>query len=128
MKARIPKNYGGMPGSMQGMIQQAQKMQEEITKKQAEIDEMDFTASGGGGAVEIRGAEGLQLLSGSIASYGKKELKSITIKPEVVDPEDVEMLQDLVISAVNEVLRAVESKTSDEMDKITNGLNIPGLL
>ena len=115
MKARIPKNYGGMPGSMQGMIKQAQKMQEEITKKQAEIDEMDFTASVGGGAVEV-------------VMSGKKELKSITIKPEVVDPEDVEMLQDLVISAVNEVLRAVESKTSDEMDKITNGLNIPGLL
>lgn len=115
MKARIPKNYGGMPGSMQGMIQQAQKMQEEITKKQAEIDEMDFTASVGGGAVEV-------------VMSGKKELKSITIKPEVVDPEDVEMLQDLVISAINEVLRAVESKTSDEMDKITNGLNIPGLL
>ena len=115
MQARIPKNYGGMPGSMQGMIQQAQKMQEEITKKQAEIDEMDFTASVGGGAVEV-------------VMSGKKELKSITIKPEVVDPEDVEMLQDLVISAVNEVLRAVESKTSDEMDKITNGLNIPGLL
>ena len=115
MKARIPKNYGGMPGSMQGMIQQAQKMQEEITRKQAEIDEMDFTASVGGGAVEV-------------VMSGKKELKSITIKPEVVDPEDVEMLQDLVISAVNEVLRAVESKTSDEMDKITNGLNIPGLL
>ena len=115
MKARIPKNYGGMPGSMQGMIQQAQKMQEEIIKKQAEIDEMDFTASVGGGAVEV-------------VMSGKKELKSITIKPEVVDPEDVEMLQDLVISAVNEVLRAVESKTSDEMDKITNGLNIPGLL
>ena len=115
MKARIPKNYGGMLGSMQGMIQQAQKMQEEITKKQAEIDEMDFTASVGGGAVEV-------------VMSGKKELKSITIKPEVVDPVDVEMLQDLVISAVNEVLRAVESKTSDEMDKITNGLNIPGLL
>ena len=115
MKARIPKNYGGMPGSIQGMIQQAQKMQEEISKKQAEIDEMDFTASVGGGAVEV-------------VMSGKKELKSITIKPEVVDPEDVEMLQDLVISAVNEVLRAVESKTSDEMDKITNGLNIPGLL
>ena len=115
MKARIPKNYGGMPGSMQGMIQQAQKMQEEITKKQAEIDEMDFTASVGGGAVEV-------------VMSGKKELKSITIKPEVVDPEAVGLLQDLVISAVNEVLRAVESKTSDEMDKITNGLNIPGLL
>ena len=59
---------------------------------------------------------------------GKKELKAITIKPEVVDPEDVEMLQDLVISAVNEALRNVEAKTAEEMDKVTGGLNIPGLV
>ena len=96
MKARIPKNFGGMPNNMQSMIQQAQKMQEDITKKQAEIDEMEFTASVGGGAVEV-------------VMSGKKELKAITIKPEVVDPEDVEMLQDLVISAVNEALRNVEA-------------------
>ena len=73
MKARIPKNFGGMPNNMQSMIQQAQKMQEDITKKQAEIDEMEFTASVGGGAVEV-------------VMSGKKELKAITIKPEVVDP------------------------------------------
>ena len=106
MKARIPKNFGGMPNNMQSMIQQAQKMQEDITKKQAEIDEMEFTASVGGGAVEV-------------VMSGKKELKAITIKPEVVDPEDVEMLQDLVISAVNEALRNVEAKTAEEMDKVT---------
>ena len=100
---------------MQSMIQQAQKMQEDITKKQAEIDEMEFTASVGGGAVEV-------------VMSGKKELKAITIKPEVVDPEDVEMLQDLVISAVNEALRNVEAKTAEEMDKVTGGLNIPGLV
>lgn len=115
MKARVPKNFGGVPGNMQNMIQQAQKMQEDITKKQAEIDEMEFTASVGGGAVEV-------------VMTGKKELKSVTIKPEVVDPEDVEMLQDLVISAVNEVLRNIEAKTSEEMDKVTGGLNIPGLM
>ena len=86
MKARIPKNFGGMPNNMQSMIQQAQKMQEDITKKQAEIDEMEFTASVGGGAVE------------------------------------------LVISAVNEALRNVEAKTAEEMDKVTGGLNIPGLV
>ena len=68
MKARIPKNFGGMPNNMQSMIQQAQKMQEDITKKQAEIDEMEFTASVGGGAVEV-------------VMSGKKELKAITIKP-----------------------------------------------
>ena len=66
MKARIPKNFGGMPNNMQSMIQQAQKMQEDITKKQAEIDEMEFTASVGGGAVEV-------------VMSGKKELKAITI-------------------------------------------------
>lgn len=115
MKARIPKNFGGMPNNMQSMIQQAQKMQEDITKKQAEIDEMEFTASVGGGAVEV-------------VMSGKKELKAITIKPEVVDPEDMEMLQDLVISAVNEALRNVEAKTAEEMDKVTGGLNIPGLV
>ena len=115
MKARVPKNFGAVPNNMQNMIHQAQKMQEDITKKQAEIDEMEFTASVGGGAVEV-------------VMSGKKELKSITIKPEVVDPEDVEMLQDLVISAVNEVLRSIEAKTSEEMDKVTGGLNIPGLM
>ncbi|MBS4785968.1 MAG: YbaB/EbfC family nucleoid-associated protein [Clostridiales bacterium] len=115
MKARVPKNFGGVPGNMQGMIQQAQKMQEEITKKQAEIDEMEFTSSVGGGVVEV-------------TVTGKKEVKAVTIKPEIVDPEEIEMLQDLVISAVNEALRQVEAKTTEEMDKITNGLNIPGLV
>lgn len=115
MKARVPKNFGGVPGNMQGMIQQAQKMQEEITKKQAEIDEMEFTSSVGGGVVEV-------------TITGKKEVKAVIIKPEIVDPEEIEMLQDLVISAVNEALRQVEAKTTEEMDKITNGLNIPGLV
>ena len=115
MKARVPKKFGGVPGNMQGMIQQAQKMQEEITKKQAEIDEMEFTSSVGGGVVEV-------------TITGKKEVKAVTSKPEIVDPEEIEMLQDLVISAVNEALRQVEAKTTEEMDKITNGLNIPGLV
>ena len=115
MKARVPKNFGGMPNNMQSMIQQAQKMQDDITKKQAEIDEMEFKSSVGGGVVEV-------------VISGKKEVKSVTLKPEVVDPEEIEMLQDLVISAVNEALRMVEAKTSEEMDKITNGLNIPGLV
>ena len=115
MKARVPKNYGGVPGNMQGMIQQAQKMQEEITKKQAEIDEMEFKSSVGGGVVEV-------------VISGKKEVKAVNIKPEIVDPQEIEMLQDLVISAVNEALRMVKAKTNEEMDRITNGLNIPGLV
>ena len=115
MKARVPKNYGGVPGNMQGMIKQAQKMQEEITKKQAEIDEMEFKSSVGGGVVEV-------------VISGKKEVKAVNIKPEIVDPQEIEMLQDLVISAVNEALRMVKAKTNEEMDRITNGLNIPGLV
>ena len=111
MKARIPKNFGGMPNNMQSMIQQAQKMQEDITKKQAEIDEMEFTASVGGGAVEV-------------VMSGKKELKAITIKPEVVDPEDVEMLQDLVVSAVNEALRQAGEAMDQSMNSVTGGLNL----
>ena len=111
MKARIPKNFGGMPTNMQSMIQQAQKMQEDITKKQAEIDEMEFNASVGGGAVEV-------------VMSGKKELKAITIKPEVVDPEDVEMLQDLVVSAVNEALRQAGEAMDKSMDGITGGLDL----
>ena len=90
-------------------------MQEDITKKQAEIDEMEFTASVGGGAVEV-------------VMSGKKELKAITIKPEVVDPEDVEMLQDLVISAVNEALRQADEAMNNSMNSFTGGLNIPGLM
>ena len=113
MKARVPKNFGGMPNNMQSMIQQAQKMQEDITKKQAEIDEMEFNASVGGGAVEV-------------VMSGKKELKAITIKPEVVDPEDVEMLQDLVISAVNEALRQADEAMNSSMQSFTGGLNLPG--
>ena len=112
MKARIPKNFGGMPNNMQSMIQQAQKMQEDITKKQAEIDEMEFTASVGGGAVEV-------------VMSGKKELKAITIKPEVVDPEDVEMLQDMIVAAVNEALRAAESDSASTMQQLTGGLGLP---
>lgn len=115
MKARVPKTFGGAPNNMQSMIQQAQKMQDEITKKQAEIDEMQFTSSVGGGVVEV-------------TINGKKEVQAISIKPEIVDPEDIEMLQDLIIGAVNESLRMVEAKTTEEMDKITNGLNVPGLV
>ena len=111
MKARIPKNFGGMPNNMQSMIQQAQKMQEDITKKQAEIDEMEFTASVGGGAVEV-------------VMSGKKELKAITIKPEVVDPEDVEMLQDMVISAVNEAMRQADEDAAQSMSRMTGGLDL----
>lgn len=112
------KGFSGGAGMMQQQAQMQQKlmkMQQEMSKAQEEVENSSFTASVGGGAV-------------TAAVSGKKELTALTIKPDVVDPEDVEMLQDLVISAVNEALRNVEAKTAEEMDKVTGGLNIPGLV
>lgn len=115
MKARLPQGYGnGANNNMQNMIRKAQKMQEDMEKKQAELNEREFSATSGGGAV-------------SITITGKKEVKNLVLKPEVVDPEDIEMLQDLIMAAVNEAIRAVEDVTSTAMDAITNGLNIPGI-
>ena len=96
------------------MIRQAQKMQDEITTLQEDIENREFSATSGGGAV-------------SVVVTGKKTIKSLTINKEVVDPEDVEMLQDLVISAINEAVNQVESTTETEMSKITGGVSLPGL-
>ena len=112
MRARIPKQGGAQ--DMNAMIRQAQKMQDKITELQEDIEVRDFTASVGGGAVEV-------------VVTGKKNIKSLTIKPEVVDPEDIEMLQDLVISAVNEAIANVEKVTEEEMTKVTGGVSLPGL-
>ncbi len=114
MRARIPKNMGGGAQNMNSMIKQAQKMQEQITDLQNDIEEREFAATAGGGAVEV-------------VVTGKKTLKSLTLKPEVVDPEDIEMLQDLIISAVNEAVNNVEATTENEMGKITGGVSLPGL-
>lgn len=114
MKARIPKNVGGGAQKMNQMIKQAQKMQDQITELQEDIEEREFSATAGGGAVEV-------------VITGKKTIKSLNIKPEVVDPEDIDMLQDLIISAVNEAINNVESTTEAEMSKITGGVSIPGL-
>lgn len=114
MKARLPKGMGGGPQNMQSMIKQAQKMQEEMEKAQEEIKAKEYSTTVGGGVVEI-------------TMTGDKILKSITLKPEVVDPEDIETLQDLIVSGVNEVLRQVESETEEKMNAISGGLNIPGL-
>ncbi len=115
MKARIPKNInGGGAQNMNQMIKQAQKMQDQITELQEDIEARDFTATAGGGAVEV-------------TITGKKTIKSLTLKPEVVDPEDIDMLQDLIISAVNEAVNNVETTTENEMGKITGGVSLPGL-
>ncbi len=114
MKARIPKNMGGGAQNMNSMIKQAQKMQDQITELQEDIEARDFSATAGGGAVEV-------------VLTGKKTIKSLTLKPEVVDPEDIEMLQDLIISAVNEAVNNIESTTEAEMGQITGGVSLPGL-
>lgn len=105
-------NPGG--GSMNKMIKQAKKVQEQIAKMQEDLKEREIEASAGGGVV-------------SVIVNGKQELKSIKINPEAVDPEDVEMLEDLIIAAVNEGVRKSQDMVSTEMAKITGGLNIPGL-
>ena len=103
---------GGFPGmgggSMQQMIKQAQKMQQNIQKLQEELEAREFEGSAGGGMVQVK-------------ANGKKELTQILIKPEAVDPEDVEMLQDMVLAAVNQVMRLVEETSEAEMAKLTGG-------
>ncbi len=104
---------GGMGGGMNmNMIKQAQKMQQDMVRMQQELEEKEYTASAGGGVV-------------SASVSGKRELKSLTIDPEAVDPEDVEMLQDMIVAAVNEALRAAENEASSNMSKLTGGLNLP---
>lgn len=112
MRARVPKNMGGGAQNMNSMIRQAQKMQDQITELQEEIEARDFTATAGGGAVEV-------------VMTGKKTIKTLNIKPEVA--EDIEMLQDLVIAAINEAVGQIEQTTEDEMSKITGGVSLPGL-
>lgn len=107
---------GGFPGmgNMGGMMKQVQKMQKDMAKMQEELEEKEVEASAGGGVV-------------TVVATGKKIIKSIEIKPEAVDPDDVEMLEDLILAATNEAIRKAEEMVSSEMGKITGGLNMPGL-
>jgi len=106
--------FPGMGGNMNNMIRQAQKMQQQMLKLQEEIEKKTVEASAGGGAV-------------TVVATGKKELVEIKISPEVVDPDDVEMLQDLILAAVNEAIRKADEMAAFEMSKITGGINIPGM-
>ena len=107
-------NGNNMMRQQQQMQQKLLKMQQDMAAAQEEVENRTFTASVGGGVVEA-------------TVNGKKELTDLVIKPEAVDPEDVEMLQDLVISAVNEALRQADSAMESSMSSLTGGLNIPGL-
>jgi nucleoid-associated protein EbfC len=106
--------FPGMGGNMNNLMKQAQKLQKQMEEAQKDLETKEFEASVGGGAVTVRVS-------------GKKELKDIVIKPEVVDPDDVEMLQDLVLTAVNEAMKKAEEETNSSMGKLTGGLNIPGM-
>jgi len=98
-------------GMNMNMVKQAQKMQADLLKMQEEMEEMTYTAQSGGGAV-------------TAVVNGKHELTVLTIEPDVVDPEDVEMLQDLIVAAVNEAMRSADTNMSDSMSKLTGGLNL----
>ncbi|MFZ5973890.1 MAG: YbaB/EbfC family nucleoid-associated protein [Bacillota bacterium] len=105
----------GQFGNMQQMMKQAQRMQQDMQRLQAELELREVEASAGGGVVQV-------------VATGKKEIKSIQIDPQVVDPDDVEMLQDLIIAAVNEAIRKAEEMVQGEMAKLTGGLNLGGLV
>ncbi len=114
MKVRLPQGMGGGPQNMNAMIRQAQKMQEDMEKLQADLDEREYTINAGGGVV-------------TVVIAGTKEIKSIELKPEIVDADDVETLQDILVAAVNEAIKTVEKTNSEAMSKVTNGMNVPGM-
>lgn len=111
MKARIP---GANNQSQAQMLKQVQKMQEDMQALQADIEERDFVASAGNGLVEV-------------TMNGRHEMKKITIDPEAVDPDDIEMLEDFITIAINDVVKKIADTQESELGAITGGLNIPGL-
>ena len=116
MKARLPKgfNNGGSNTNIQQLARQAQKMQEEMDEASKQLDEKDYSATAGGGAV-------------TATVKGSLEVTSLEISKDVVDPEDIDMLSDLVMAAVNEAIRKARDEKAETMDKISGGLNVPGL-
>jgi len=114
MKARIPKGMGGGPANMQSMIKQAQKMQEDMENLQNELNEREHEITAGGGAVTVK-------------IKGDRQVLEIKLDPDVVDPDDVETLEDLLVAAMNEAIKTVDSVNASEMGKVTQGLNMPGL-
>lgn len=112
MKVRIPQQ-GGM-GNMSEMLKKAQKMQEEMQATQAALEEKEYEVSAGGGAVTVK-------------INGKREILALDIDPDVVDPDDVEMLSDILIAAINEAIKKVDSVSEEEMAKISGQMGLPGM-
>lgn len=100
---------GAMPGNMNNLMKQAQRMQRQMEESQKELEEKEITAAAGGGAVEV-------------TINGKKEIIKVKLSPEVVDPDDIEMLEDLIVAATNEAIRQIEELSQESMSKITGGL------
>ena len=116
MKAKLPKGVGGGPANMQSMLKQAQKMQEDMNTLRDELDEREYEVKAGGGVVTVR-------------INGKLEILGIDIEPEIVDPDDIETLSDILTAGVNEAIKKVNDTNNEEMNKITGSLNLgmPGL-
>ena len=108
MKVRLPQ------GGMQNMIKQAQKMQENMQAKQAELEAKEYDVSAGGGVIDVK-------------INGKREILSVKLAEEIVDPDDIETLEDLIIAAINEAIKTVDADAAAEMAKITGGMGIPGM-
>lgn len=114
MKVKLPQGLGGGPSNMQSMLKQAQKMQEDMAAKQAELEEREYDVSAGGGVVNVK-------------INGKREIISVKLAEEIVDPDDIETLEDLVVAAVNEAIKKVDAISSEEMGRITGSMSLPGM-
>ncbi len=116
MKARLPKGMGGGPQNMQGLMRQAQKMQEDMAQAKDELAAKEYEIKAGGGMV-------------TLTITGEKEIKNLEIAPEVVDPDDIETLADILTAAFNEAIKRVDADAEEVMGQITGnmGMNIPGL-
>ena len=114
MKSRLPNGRGGGPSNMQGIMKQAQKMQEDMQALQAELDEREYEVKAGGGVVTVK-------------INVRFEVQSIDIDPDVVDPDDIETLSDILVAGVNEAIKKVNETNSSEMGKVTGALNMPGI-
>ena len=114
MKSRLPQGFGGGPSNMQSMMKQAQKMQEDMAALQEELDAKEYEVKAGGGVATVR-------------INGKKEILALDLAPEIVDPDDIETLSDIIIAGVNQAIKTVEDENSKAMSAITGSMNLPGL-
>ena len=114
MRANIPKGMGGGAQNMQAMLRQAQKMQEDMAVLQEDLDSREYEIKAGGGVVSVK-------------INGKKEILGIDIQPEIVDPDDIETLSEILVAAVNEAIKRVETVNQNEMGKITQGMGMPSM-